>query len=158
VQTPGRRPSQPRRARKTRPLAHQLEALWGLTGQLAGISALILVLSTFMAWYSGDGGSGLTLSVIGWNTGSLGKLTFAIGLVVLALLVLRYFGIVLPASLPESLVLIGLGILATVFVLYRVFWVPLGIQPTGRGIGLWIALLASLGIIVAGVLETADEL
>jgi len=111
-----------------------------------------------MAWYSGDGGSGLTLSVIGWNTGSLGKLTFAVGLVVLALLLLRYFGIVLPASLPESLVLIGLGILATVFVLYRVFWVPLGIQPTGRGIGLWIALVAALGIIVAGVLETADEL
>ena len=111
-----------------------------------------------MAWYSGAGGSGLTLSVIGWNTGTLGKLTFLLGVAVLVLLGLRHFGIVLPASLPESLVLIGLGVLATVFVLYRAIWVPLGIQPTGRGIGLWIALVSALGIIVAGVLETADEL
>jgi len=158
VQTPGRRPSQPRRARRARPLASQLDELWGLTGQLAGISALVLVLSTFMAWYSGDGGTGFTLSVIGWNTGALGKLTFLLGLAVLVLLALRRFGIVLPASLPESLVLIGLGVLATVFVLYRVFWVPLGVQPTGRGIGLWIALASALGVIVAGVLETADDL
>lgn len=158
MQTPGRRPSQPRRARRSRPVASQLDELWGLTGQLAGISALVLVLSTFMAWYSGDGGSGLTLSVIGWNTGTLGKLTFLLGVAVLVLLALRRFGIVLPASLPESLVLIGLGVLATVFVLYRAIWVPLGIQPTGRGIGLWIALVSALGVIVAGVLETADDL
>jgi hypothetical protein len=158
VQTPGRRPSQPRRARRPRPLASQLDELWGLTGQLAGISALVLVLSTFMDWYSGPGALGLTISVTGWHTGALGKLTFALGLAVLILLALRRFGIVLPASLPESLVMIGLGVLATVFVLYRVIWVPLNVQPAGHGIGLWIALIAALGVIVAGVLETADEL
>jgi hypothetical protein len=96
--------------------------------------------------------------VTGWHTGALGKLVFLIGVAVLLLLALRRFGIVLPASLPESLVLIGLGVLAVVFVLYRLIWVPLAIVPSGRGIGLWIALIAALGVIVAGVLETADEL
>ena len=57
--------------------------------------------------------------MIGWHTGAIGKLTFLIGVAVLLLLLLRRFGIVLPASLPESLVLIGLGVLAVVFVLYR---------------------------------------
>jgi hypothetical protein len=136
-----------------------MDAVWELTGTIAGLSATVLVLSTFMDWYAGDGGSGLTLSVTGWHTpGGLGKLTFVVGAAVLVLLALRRFGIVLPASLPESLVLIGLGVLATVFVLYRAIWVPLGIQPTGRGIGLWIALVSALGVIVAGVLETADDL
>jgi hypothetical protein len=158
VQTPGQRPLPPRRARKARPLSLHVDELWALTGQIAALSGLVLVLSTFMDWYAGDGGSGLVLSVTGWHSGALGKLTFLVGLAVLVLLGLRRFGIVLPASLPESLVLIGLGVLGVVFVLYRIIWVPLAIVPSGRGIGLWIALLAALGVIVAGVLETADEL
>jgi hypothetical protein len=157
VQTPGR-PLPPRRQRTSRPFSQQVDELWGLTGQIAALSGLVLVLSTFMDWYAGDGGNGLTLAVTGWHTGALGKLVFLIGVAVLLLLALRRFGIVLPASLPESLVLIGLGVLAVVFVLYRLIWVPLAIVPSGRGIGLWIALIAALGVIVAGVLETADEL
>jgi hypothetical protein len=129
-----------------------MDEIWALTGQIAALSGLVLVLSTFMDWYAGD------FSTTGWHVGALGKLTFLVGLAVLALLGLRRFGIILPASLPESLVLIGLGVLATVLVLFRIIWVPLSLQPAGRGIGLWIALLASLGVIVAGVLETADEL
>ena len=96
--------------------------------------------------------------MIGWHTGTLGKLMFLLGVAVLLLLALRRFGIVLPASLPESLVLIGLGVLAIVFVLYRDLGAARDRQPSGRGIGLWIALVAALGVIVAGVLETADEL
>jgi hypothetical protein len=135
-----------------------MDEVWALTGQIAALSGFVLVLSTFMDWYVGDGGNGLTWSVTGWHSGAVGKLTFLVGLAVLALLALRRFGIVLPASLPESLVLIGLGVLATVFVLYQAIWVPLSIVPAGRGIGMWIALLSALGVILAGVLETADEL
>jgi hypothetical protein len=135
-----------------------MDEVWAVTGQIAALSGFVLVLSTFMDWYVGDGGNGLTWSVTGWHSGAVGKLTFLVGLAVLALLALRRFGIVLPASLPESLVLIGLGVLATVFVLYQAIWVPLSIVPAGRGIGMWIALLSALGVILAGVLETADEL
>jgi len=111
-----------------------------------------------MDWYSGDGGDGVTLAVTGWHTGGIGKLVFLIGVAALVLLALRRFGIVLPASLPESLVLIGLGVLSTVLVLVRMIWPPNTLVVSGIGIGLWIALLASIGLIVAGLLETADEL
>jgi hypothetical protein len=136
-----------------------MDELWALTGTIAALSGFVLVLATFMDWYSGDGGDGVTISVTGWHVGALGKLTFLVGVAALGLLALRRFGIVLPASLPESLVLIGLGVLATVFVLTRLIWVPRDFLPVyGRGIGLWVALLSAGGLILAGLLETADEL
>src|SRR6266498_2292482 len=95
---------------------------WG--ERLASLSGLVLALSAFTDWYAGEQGDGLTLSVIGWHTGALGKLVFFIGLAVLALVALREAGIELPATIPESLLLIALGSLATIFVLIRLISVP----------------------------------
>ena len=65
----------------------------------------------------------------------------------------------LPASIPESLVVLALGALATVFVLIRVISIPDSVLPAdGRGIGLWISLLAALGVIAGGLLRAAEEL
>jgi hypothetical protein len=126
--------------------------------RLTWLSGLILLLSTLMGWYVGSG-DGLTISVIGWHTGVLGKLVFFIGLAVLALVGLREAGIELPATVPESLVVIALGALATVFVLIRLISIPERFLPAdGRGVGIWISLLAALGVIVAGLLEAAEEL
>ena len=87
----------------------------------------------------------MKIAVIGWNTGVLGKLVFFIGLATLAIVILREFGIELPASTPESLVILGLGALATVFVLIRVISIPDDVLPAdGRGIGIWISLLAAV--------------
>src|SRR2546423_15549285 len=94
---------------------------WG--HQLTWVSGLILALSAFTDWYVGSG-EGPTTSVIGWHTGALGKLVFFIGLAVLALVVLRESGIELPATVPESLVVIALGALSTVFVLIRLISGP----------------------------------
>jgi hypothetical protein len=116
------------------------------------------MLSSLMGWYVGSG-DGLTISVIGWHTGALGKLVFFIGLAVLALVALRQAGIEPPATVPESLVVIALGAVATVFVLIRLISIPERFLPAdGRGIGIWISLLAALGVIVAGLLEAAEEL
>ena len=61
--------------------------------------------------------------------------------------------------MPESLVVIGLGAIATVLVLIRVVKIPEQFLPAdGRGIGIWISLLAALAVIVAGLLEAAEEL
>jgi hypothetical protein len=118
----------------------------------------MLSLSTFMSWYSGSGGYKLVLSVIGWHTGAIGKIVFFLGLLVLVLFALRVFGIALPASLPESLLVIGIGVLSTILVLVRLIWIPDQFLPAnGRGIGIWIALLASLGIIAAGLIEAKEE-
>jgi hypothetical protein len=126
--------------------------------RIVWLSALILALSTFMDWYAGSG-VGVQLAVIGWHTGTLGKLVFFIGLVVLAIVALRESGIELPPSIPESLVVLGLGALATVFVLIRVISVPDAVLPANsRGIGLWISLLAAFGVIAGGLLRAAEEL
>ena len=66
----------------------------------------------------------MTISVLGWNTGVLGKLVLFVGLAVVLVLVLRELGIEPPAALPQSLLTVALGALATIFVLVRVISVP----------------------------------
>jgi hypothetical protein len=130
--------------------------LWAAGERITWISGLILALSAFMDWYAG---SGVKLAVIGWHSGVLGKLVFFIGLAVLALVALRELGFELPPSVPESLLILGLGALAAIFVLIRVISIPDAVLPAdGRGIGIWIALIASLGVIAGGLLLAAEEL
>jgi hypothetical protein len=125
--------------------------------RLTWISGLVLALSAFTGWYAGSG-PGPTIAVIGWHTGTLGKLVFLIGLAVIALAVLREAGIQLPAAVPESLVVIVLGSIATVFVLIRLISIPDRFFPYERGIGIWISLFAAISVIVAGLLRATDEL
>jgi len=130
---------------------------WG--ERLAWIAGLVLAISAFTDWYAGAQADGITLSVTGWHTGALGKLVFFIGLATLILEALRQAGIELPASVPESLVLIALGSLATIFVLIRLISVPDEFFGTaGRGIGIFISLVASVLLIGAGLLRAAEEL
>ncbi len=141
-----------------RPSLRHPEGLLLAPETLTWLSGLVLSLSTFMSWYSGSGGFGLVLSVIGWNTGLIGKMIFFLGLAVLLLVALRVFGVALPASLPESLIVIGIGVLSTILVLVRLIWIPDSFLPAdGRGIGIWIALLASFGVIAAGLIEAGEE-
>jgi hypothetical protein len=134
------------------------EGLWGAGDRITWLAGLILALSSFMDWYAGSG-VGVKIAVIGWHTGVLGKLVFFIGFATFAIVVLRETGMGLPASVPESLVVLALGALATVFVLIRVISIPDSVLPAdGRGIGLWISLLAALGVIAGGLLRAAEEL
>jgi hypothetical protein len=138
--------------------ARGFEDLSGLGFRLTWVAGLVLTISAFTDWYVGSG-PGPTTSVIGWHTGALGKLVFFIGLAVLALVILRESGIELPATVPESLVVIALGALSTVFVLIRLISVPdefFGWR--GRGIGIFISLLASLVVVVAGLLRAGEEM
>jgi hypothetical protein len=124
---------------------------------LAWLGGLVLALGSFTAWYSVSE-EGLTLSVIGWHTGVLGKLVFFVGLAVLALLALGATGFELPPSVPSGMVIAGLGALATIFVLARAIDIPDDYPSAGRSIGLWISLLAALLLIAAGLLRSADEI
>jgi len=132
---------------------------WALGGRLTWVAALVLSVSAFTDWYAESGLAGPTIAVIGWHTGTLGKLVFFVGIVLLILVVLREFGFELPPAVPESLVVIALGSLATIFVLIRLISIPDSIPPpAGRGIGIWISLAASLAVIVAGLLRASEEL
>ena len=135
--------------------------LWGLGDRLTWVAGLVLALSPFMDWYAGReaGAGGFTLSVIGWHTGPLGKLVFLIGVLLILLTVAREFGLELPPVIPESLVVIALGSLATIFVIVRLIWIPDTFLPaSGRGIGIYISLIASLAVIAAGLLRAGEEL
>jgi hypothetical protein len=135
-----------------------MSGLWAAGERITWVSGLVLALSSFMDWYAGSG-VGVKLAVIGWHSGVLGKLVFFLGLAVLVIVSLRELGFELPPSIPESLVVLGLGALAAVFVLIRIISIPDSVLPAdGRGIGIWISLLASLGVILGGILRAAEEL
>ena len=132
-------------------------SLWGMGERLTWIIGLVLALSALTGWYSGEG-EGVTVSVIGWHTGVLGKLVLVIGLLAILVVALRQWGFDLPAAVPESLVVIALGALATIFVLVRAISIPDEFFFAGRGIGLWISLVASVALIGAGLLQASEEL
>jgi hypothetical protein len=113
--------------------------------------------SSFTGWYTGEG-EGVTISVLGWNTGILGKLILFVGLAVVLVLLLRELGIEPPAALPQSLLTVALGALATIFVLVRVISVPDDFFFAHRGVGLWISLAAAIAVIIAGLLQASEEL
>ena len=138
---------------------HPLAAgIWGSGELITRVGAIVLALSVFMGWYAGPG-TGVTLSVIGWHTGLIGKLVLLIGLATLLVTSLQRLGLRLPPTMPEPLVVIGLGALSTVFILIRVISIPDAVLPAdGRGVGLWIALIASLTVIAGGILRAGDEL
>lgn len=140
-----------------RPFAPEATWLWGAGERLTWVSGLVLSLSTLMGWYVSVADDP-TVAVIGWHTGPLAKVVLLLGLAIVALHLLRHAGIDLPAAVPESLVVIVLGSLATILVLLRVISIPEDFQPANRGIGLWISLVAALAVIVAGLLRASEEL
>ena len=131
--------------------------LAGMGGRLTFLFGLLLAMSALTGWYSGEG-NGTTVSVIGWHTGTIGKVVLFLGLAAVVLVVLREVGVSMPASVPESLVTIGLGSIATVLVLVRIIAIPDSFFFASRGIGIWISLACAVAIILAGLLEASEEL
>ena len=131
--------------------------LFGLGDGLALVAGVVLAVSSFTGWYTGEG-EGATISVLGWNTGVLGKLVLFVGLAVVLVLVLREVGVEPPATVPQSLLTVALGALATIFVLVRVISVPDDFFFANRGVGIWISLAAAIAVIVAGLLQASEEL
>jgi len=131
--------------------------LSGMGDRLTFLFGILLAMSALTGWYSGEG-NGTTVSVIGWHTGTIGKVVLFLGLAAVVLVVLREVGVSLPASVPESLVAIGIGSVATILVLVRIIAIPDTFFFASRGIGIWISLVCSIGIILAGLLEASEEL
>jgi len=131
--------------------------LSGMGDRLTFLFGILLAMSALTGWYSGEG-NGTTVSVIGWHTGTIGKVVLFLGLAAVVLVVLREAGVSLPASVPESLVAIGIGSVATILVLVRIISIPDSFFFASRGIGIWISLVCAIGIILAGLLEASEEL
>ena len=158
VQTEDPYPPVVEEPRRRDPFSRAPAGVWALGERLTWLCGLLLTISVFTDWYAGSSPMGPTIAYIGWHTGALGKLVFFVGLAVLALVALREAGIELPATVPESLVVIALGSLATIFVLIRLISIPDDFVGAGRGIGIWISLVCAVGIIVSGLLAASEEL
>ncbi|HEU0303968.1 MAG TPA: hypothetical protein VFR32_05245 [Gaiellaceae bacterium] len=134
-------------------------ALVHAAGQATWVAGLTLALSSFMGWYSGTSTEGPTVSVLGWNTGTLGKFVFVLGVAIVLLAVRRGAGIELPRSLPESLIVVVLGTTATILLLIRIVSIPDEFAGTAdRAIGLWVGLASAVVAIVAGLVRAGEEL
>ncbi len=131
--------------------------LLGIGDRLALLAGVVLAVSAFTGWYAGTG-EGVKVSVTGWDTGIGGKVVFFLGIAVVLVVVLREVGIQLPAAVPESLLTIALGSAATIIVLVRAISIPEDFFFAGRGVGIWISLVAAIGVIVAGLLQASEEL
>jgi hypothetical protein len=128
-------------------------------GRAYWIAGISLMLSAFMGWYSGSAVEGPVISVLGWNTGTIGKLVFVLGLAVILVALRGQVGVELPRSLPESVILIVLGTAATTLVLIRVISIPDQLAGTSnRGVGLWVALASAVAVLVSGFLRAGEEL
>lgn len=131
--------------------------LLGIGDRLGMLGGVVLAVSAFTGWYAGPS-EGVRVSVTGWDTGIAGKAVFFLGLAIVLVVALREAGIELPAAVPESLLTIFLGAAATIIVLVRVISIPDDFFFAGRGVGIWISLVAAIGVIVAGLLQASEEL
>ena len=160
MESPGETPS-PAPVEQVYPIRSSAATAWVAVaaGRAGGVAGITLALSSFMGWYSGSAAEGPTVSVLGWNTGTLGKFVFVLGIAVILLAVRREVGIELPRSLPESLILIVLGTAATILLLIRIVSIPDEFAGTGdRAIGLWTGLASAVIVIVAGFVKAGEEL
>jgi hypothetical protein len=139
-----------------RPGPTQHARLWTPGESLAWMSAIVFTLSPFLGWYTGTL-DGLRLSVVGWDTGAIGKLVLLVGVATLVLLGLRAAGFEPPPTVPFGMVIAALGAIGTVFMLIRVASIPDDYVELGRAIGLWISLVAAVLLIVAGLLKSAED-
>jgi len=118
---------------------------------IAGISGLVLLVALFLPWYGDDDGSRT-----GWE--SLGALDVVLALVALSALaipIVTAFQRVPAVPLAHQALTTLVGVLAALLVLGRVLKMP--DWAASREWGLWVALAATLGIVVGGFLAVRDE-
>ena len=118
---------------------------------IAGISGLVLLVALFLPWYGDDDGSRT-----GWE--SLGALDVVLALVALSALaipIVTAFQRVPAVPLAHQALTTIVCVLAVLLILGRVLNMP--DWAASREWGLWVALAATLGIVVGGFLAVRDE-
>jgi hypothetical protein len=118
---------------------------------IVGVSGLVLLVALFLPWYGEDGGSRT-----GWE--SLGALDIVLALVALAALAVPVVTAIqrvpaVPLAYESLTTLVGM--VAVVLVLIRVINMP--DWASEREWGLWVALAATLGTVIGGLIAMRDE-
>jgi hypothetical protein len=123
-------------------------ATWIATG-----SAIILFISCFLTWYSISVGVA-SASVDGTHEG-LGKLILLLAIAALVVIGLELFAANVTLPLPSSLILLGIGGLSALLALIKMLDKPY--SGLSIGFGLYLALIASIGLAVGGYLKMQEE-
>jgi|SRR5215211_2612574 len=141
---------------------------------IAGGGAVVLFISLFLDWYKvefkGFGGSNLGAGSAGGNAfDALGIgpiFLLLVALAVIAIVVVRAIGAAVPTlPVPLSTIILGLGALATLYILFRLIVLPDGDIPDAfedavdfkRSIGIFLGLLSALAITAGGFLSARER-
>jgi hypothetical protein len=128
---------------------------------IAGASGLLLLIAMLLPWYGREtdiAGAVVTESWTAWQSLSvIAVLLFAIGVTAIAVPIGRLIWAA-PERFRDDRMLIVLGLLGVLLVLFRLADVPVAsidLHPgdsadTSRGIGIFLALLATAGIAIGG--------
>ena len=128
----------------------------GFGGRLTFLFGLLLAMSALTGWYTGEGWHDRVRHRLEHGHDREDRVLPRPPAVLLV--VLREVGVNMPASVPESLIAIAIGSIATILVLVRIISIPDDFFFASRGLGIWISLACAVGIILAGLLEASEEL
>ena len=129
----------------------------GIGDRLGLLAGVVLAVSAFTGWYSGEG-EGVKVSVMGWDTGVAGKVVFFLGIAVVLVIVAARGGRPDAGGRAGEPAHDRARRAATIIVLVRVISMPDDFFFAGRGVGIWISLVAAIAVIVAGLLQASEEL
>jgi hypothetical protein len=135
--------------------------------------ALVLLISVFLNWYTftasakvGDVSRSVSASGSGWDSGAGAKLVALLALVALAAWVIELFVPTVSLPFPGWMIAGGAGALALLVVLFKIVSKPgdnLSIDvpgfhaSVGTAYGIWIALLASIAVVVGAYLRMTES-
>lgn len=134
------------------------------TGEkIAGLSGIALLLIIFVFdWFTADVGFGVNVGGNAWDTMEIIRFILvltALAGIALAVLAATKSNVDLPVAM--SAIAAGLGILSVILVLFRIISPPDGgagdLVDIGRGIGVWLGLLASAGVAYGAWRAMQDE-
>jgi hypothetical protein len=112
---------------------------------IAAVST-VLAVSTFLPWYHGPKGFGISVS--GWSSGTWGPVIFFLALGSLALIALRRVNVSVSLPVEESLVHEGAGWISLVGAVVKSRFHPGVSGLLGTSWGVWIAIALSAGLII----------
>ena len=139
-------------------------------------SALVLLISVFLSWYTAKASISLggfsaskSASGSGWDSGSTAKFIALLALIVLVVWAIELFAETVDLPWPASMVAIVAGGISVLLVLFKVVSKPSSdaiAQVNASGVGhisvstswgIWLALLAAIGVAVGGYLRMNES-
>jgi hypothetical protein len=137
----------------------------GVGDQIAAVSGIVLLISLFLPWYGVDvniaGVASASASATAWEALSfIDILLFVVALVAIGVPVAKATGS-LPDDVPGPMIVMGVGALGVLLVLFRLIDLPTpdigGGVDFGRKWGIFVGLLATIGIAYAGWRASEEE-